>query len=147
MNFKIIGIILIYSINLFSIEMDFVYNELKECQNYQDEDNAREGIFDWINSVDNIEQCDMEQIDFISSNRNRLTVKSNLSLLKSKYEFCDGVESLGRAFQQRESKILDMKKNCKNHTLNKFGKKLKEHHEEIIELQDEVDELIDDMDK
>ena len=147
MKFKIIGIMLIYSINLFSIEIDSIYDELKECQNYQEEDSTREGIFNWISSVNSIDTCDMEQINFLLSNRNRLTVKSNLSLLKSNYEFCEGVESLGRAFQQGESKLLNMKKNCKNHSLHDFKEKLQIHHEDIIELQDEVDELIDDMDR
>ena len=100
MKFKIIGIMLIYSINLFSIEIDSIDDELKECQNYQEKDSTREGIFNWISSVNSIDTCDMEQINFLLSNRNRLTVKSNLSLLKSNYEFCEGVESLEGLFKK-----------------------------------------------
>ena len=147
MFFKFTVIVLFCSISLFSMEMDDIYNTLRECQNYSEEDSLQQGIFDWIVSVDNVEECDMKQINFLSSNRNRLTVKGNLALLKSKYEFCNGVQNLGRAFKERESKLLDMKKNCKGHNLNSFKQRLNRHHGEIIELQCDVDELIDDIDK
>lgn len=158
MKFKIIGIMLLYSINLFSIEIDSIYDELKECPNYQEEDNIREGIFNWISSVNSSDTCDMEQINFLSSNRNRLTIKTNLSLLKSKYEFCEGVENLGKAFQEGESKLSEMKIICNNpmrytekkaseshNKQEKFREELREHHNNINDLQVETDKLIDDI--
>jgi len=147
MIFRTVGSIILFSTAIFSVDMGYVDNELRECQNYSEVDSLQQGIFDWIASVDNIEECNIEQINFLSSNRNRLTVKSNLSLLKSKYEFCNGVESLGRAFTQRESKLSNMKENCKGHNLNSLKDRVNIHHGEIIELQGEVDDLMDDMDR
>jgi len=147
MIFRIVGSVILFSIASFSVDIEYLDNELRECQNYTEENSLRQGIFDWIASVDNIEECNMEQINFFLSNKIRLTVKSNLSLLKSKYEFCDGVENLGRAFTHRESKLSDMKENCKHDNLSSLKNKVNIHHDEIIELQGEVDELIEDMDK
>lgn len=129
--FKITSIMLVCSIALFSIEMDSIHNQLKSCQNYKKDNDMQQGVFDWISSVDNIKQCDMKQIDFILSNRNRLTVKSNLTLLKSHYEFCKGIESLDRAFKVRESRLSNMKKNCNNR-----NKKAINYAEKIKNLND-----------
>ena len=122
MIFKLTSMLLICSISLFSTEIGAIDNQLKSCQNYNKDNDMQQGIFNWIKSVDNIRQCDMKQINFIISNRNRLTVKSNLSLLKSQYEFCDGVESLGNAFNQREAKLINMRKSCDKNSIDYIQK-------------------------
>jgi len=158
MLFKYFTIILIFSMNLFSSEIYSIQNQLKECKNYNENDSMQQGVFDWIDSVDNIEECNMKQIEFILSNRNRLTVKSNLSLLKSQYEFCDGIMALGNAFDSREFELSKMKRTCNDpmsytkkkaseshNKQEKFREKLHEHHNNINDLQGKVDKLIDDI--
>jgi len=124
MIFRLTGVVLVCSISLFSTDIGA---QLKGCQNYSEENDMQQGIFDWIASVDNIHQCDMKQINFILLNKNRLTVKSNLSLLKSNYEFCDGVQSLGKAFNKREFRLKNMKKTCDNRNKKSidYAKKIK----------------------
>lgn len=111
---RVVGFVLVCSISLSSMEIDNIQDKLKSCQNYKEDNDMQQGIINWIGAVDSIEGCDEKKINFILSNKNRLTVKSNLSLLKSHYEFCDGVVALGEAFKLRESKISKMKKTCDN---------------------------------
>jgi len=120
--YRITSTIVLCSMASLSTEMDIVHNELKKCQNYQKDSKTQQGIFDWIASVDNIKTCNIKQINFVMSNKNRLTVKSNLSLLKSQYEFCDGVESLGNVFNQRESKLINMRKSCDKNSIDYIQK-------------------------
>ena len=122
MIFKLTSVLLICSISLFSTEIGDIHNQLKSCSNYNKDNDMQQGIFNWIKSVDNIRGCDMKQINFIMSNKNRLTVKSNLSLLKSQYEFCDGIENLGDAFNQRESKLKNMRKRCDKNSIDYIQK-------------------------
>ena len=168
MIFKLTSMLFVCSISLFSIEIGAISNQLKTCRNYNKDKDIQQGIFNWIKSVDNIRQCDMKQITFLISNKNRLTVKSNLSLLKSQYEFCEGVESLGDAFKQREAKLISMRKSCNKKSINyiqkikklnnryqkekqrlsslkikkeKVDNKLKISKEESSKLGNEIDEL------
>jgi len=128
---RVVGVLLVCSIGLSSTEIDNIHYKLKSCKNYKKDNDIQQGILNWMDAVDSIEGCDEKKINFILSNKNRLTVKSNLSLLKSQYEFCDGVVALGEAFKLRESKILKMKKTCNNR-----NKKAINYAEKIKKLND-----------
>ena len=140
MIFRLTSMLLFYSISLFSTEIGVIHNQLKSCQNYNKNNDMQQGVFNWIASVDNIKGCDIKQINFILLNKNRLTVKSNLSLLKSNYEFCDGIENLGKAFNAREFRLKNMKKTCDNSNIKKidYAKKIKEMNRNYQEAKENL---------
>lgn len=90
-----------------------IYPQLLDCDSYHADNPKQVGILNWLRAVDSVDRCDRKTIYFLSSLGVISLINSDLALLGFEYKYCDGVEHLKRAYNQKYKRLVVLKNSLK----------------------------------